>query len=296
MNLKDWLLLITISFMWGGSFFFNAILIDAVGPWTLTAGRVTIGALGVWLYVFLSRRRVPTDPGLWGFYLLLGTVSYALPFTVIAWGQIQITSGLASIINSMVPITTLVVTHFWPGGERMTRLKAFGVLTGFAGVFVLMLPKLQSGALGELLAYLAVYSASIFYAFGLNMARRLKSHSPVVTAAGALTGAAIVSLLFSITLESPPPLDNSSVWGAFLGIGLISTALAFSLMYSLLPRIGPVNFSTVTYMVPVTSIFLGISLLDERIEWIQLAGMAVIFVGLLFVDGRLFKRRAVQLK
>lgn len=293
MTFKDWLLLIAISFMWGGSFFFNSVLIDAVGPWTLTAGRVSIGALGVWLYIILSGRQIPTDPALWAFLLLLGTVTYALPFTAIAWGQIRITGGLASIINSMVPITTLVVTHFWPGGEKATRQKAMGVFTGFLGVFILMFPKLQAGAIHELLAYLSVYSATICYAFGLNMARRLKDHAPVVTAAGALTGAALVSLLAAAWLEGTPELGDSRVWGAFLGIGLISTSLAFSLMYTLLPRIGAVNFSMVTFMIPITSIFLGSSLLGEQLEWNQVAGMGVIFLGLLFIDGRIFNKTGV---
>ena len=288
MTFKDWLLLIAISFMWGGSFFFNSVLIEAVGPWTLTAGRVSIGALGVWAYILVSGRQIPGDPGLWAFLLLLGTVTYALPFTAIAWGQIQITGSLASIINSMVPITTLVVTHFWPGGEKATPLKALGVFTGFFGVFILMLPKLQAGAVDELLAYLAVYSATICYAFGLNMARRLKDHSPFVTAAGALSGAALVSLLAAALLEGAPQVSESRVWGAFLGIGLVSTSLAFSLMYTLLPRIGAVNFSMVTFMIPITSIFLGVSLLGEQLEWNQIAGMGVIFLGLLFIDGRLF--------
>jgi len=288
MILKDWLFLIFVSFLWGGSFFFNGILVQSVGPWTLTAGRVTIGAIGVWAYVILSGRKIPTDTALWGFYIFLGTIFYALPFTAIAWGQQQISSGLASIINAMNPITILVVTHFWPGGERATPLKFIGVLIGIAGVGLLTFPKFQAGALSELLAYLAVYSATICYAIALNIARRLKDHSPVVTAAGSLTGAALVSILFAVSMDGiPTGITGQTVW-AFLGIGLLSTSLAFSLMYYLLPRIGPVNFSMVTFMVPVTAIFLGLTFLGESIETIQLAGMLVIFLGLLFIDGRLF--------
>lgn len=285
MNFKDWLVLIFISLMWGGSFFFNAVLIENVGPWTLTAGRVTIGATGVWTYVILSGQKIPTDPALWRFYSLLGAIFYALPFTAIAWGQQQISGGLASIIDAMNPITILVVTHFWSGGEKATRLKFTGVLIGFVGVGLLTLPKLQAGAISELLAYLAVYSATICYAIGLNIARRLKDHSAVISAAGSLTGAALVSILLAAFVEGiPTEFGQQTIW-AFLGIGLISTSLAFSLMYYLLPRIGAVNFSMVTFMVPITAIFLGLTILDETI---QLAGMLVIFLGLLFIDGRLF--------
>ncbi len=288
MNQKDWLLLISISFMWGGSFYFNSILIQSVGPWTLTAGRVTIGALALWVYIVLSGRKIPTDPALWRFYLLLGFIAYALPFTAIAWGQLQISGGLASIINAMNPITILVITHFWPGGEKATPVKFFGVLIGFAGVALLTVPKLQAGAIDEVLAYLSVFSATICYAIGFNIVRRLKDHPPVITAAGALSGAALTSILIAGFLEGVPASFKQEEILALLGIGLISTSLAFSIMYYLLPRIGPVNFSIVTFMVPVTAIFLGVSLLGESLETIQLIGMSVIFLGLLFIDGRLF--------
>lgn len=290
MNPKDWFLLILVSLMWGGSFFFNAILVHSVGPWTLTAGRVTIGALGVWCYVILSGKKIPTDPELWRFYILLGFIAYALPFTAIAWGQLQISSGLASIINAMNPITILIVTHFWPGGEKANRMKFAGVIVGLAGVTLLTVPKLKTGAIGELLAYLSVYSATICYAIGFNIVRRLKDHPPVVTAAGALSGAALSSLLIAGFVEGIPAQLNSVEIFSFLGIGLISTALAFSIMYYLLPRIGPVNFSIVTFLVPITAIFLGVTFLGERLETIQMLGMSIIFMGLLFIDGRLFKK------
>ncbi len=290
MALRHWLLLILLSFMWGGSFFFNSILIKAVGPWTLTAGRVVIGALGVWAYVLLSGKKIPTEPKLWGFYLLLGGISYALPFTAIAWGQQQITGGLASIINAMNPITILIVTHFWPGGEKATQRKFIGIILGFIGVTILTLPKLKAGETGELLAYLAVYSATFCYAIGLNMVRHLKHHPPVVTAAGGLTGASIVALLCTYFVEGVPGHFDTSVWLAFLGIGLVSTALAFTIMYTLLPQIGPVNFSLVTFMVPISAIFLGTTFLAETIQLSQLIGMGTIFLGLLFIDGRMMKR------
>lgn len=275
--------------MWGGSFFFNAILVKAVGPWTLTAGRVCIGAIGVWVYVLLSGKKIPTDPKLWRFYLLLGAVAYAFPFTAIAWGQQHITGGLASIINAMNPITILIVTHFWPGGEKATRLKFIGIIIGFIGVIILTAPKLRAGEIGEIIAYLSVFSATIFYAIGLNIVRRLKDHPPVVTTAGGMTGACIISLIFAYFIDGVPTGLTAQSWLAFLGIGLISTALAFTILYSLLPKIGPVNISMVTFMVPISAIFLGTTFLGEQIQTIQLLGMAVIFLGLLFIDGRLIK-------
>jgi len=290
MLLRYWLLLIFVSFMWGGSFFFNSILIQSVGPWTLTAGRVTIGAMGVGVYALIQGLSIPVTTRRWLFYMLLGAISYALPFTAIAWGQQQITGGVASIVNALNPMTMLVVTHYWPGGEKATPLKFVGILVGFAGVVILTLPKIQAGAVDEVLAYLAVFSASILYATGFNLVRKLKDDPPVITAFGSLTGAALISLLIAFFIEGVPQNLDENVLLAFLGIGLISTSLAFSIMYYILPKIGLVNFSMVTFMVPISAIFLGTVFLGERLELIQIAGMSVIFVGLLFIDGRMLRR------
>lgn len=290
MTSKHWVILALLSLVWGATFFFNAILVNEIGPWTLTAGRTTIGAIGIWIFAFSTGQKVPTDWRLWRFYCLLGIFNYMLPFTVIAWGQLHITGGLASIINALNPMTILIVTHFWPGGERATKVKFFGIVLGFIGVAILTIPKLQSGSWDEVLGYLAVFSATIFYAIAFNIVRRVKDHPPLVNAASSLTGAAILSVILALSIEGVPSDMSSSALYAMLGIGTLSTAIAFSVMFYLLPVIGGVNFSTVTFMVPVSAIFLGTTILGERIEIIQLAGMAVIFFGLLFIDGRLFRK------
>lgn len=244
----------------------------------------------VWAYILVSDLKIPTDKGLWRFYFLLGFIGYALPFTAIAWGQMQITGGLASIINAMNPITILVVTHFWPGGEKATPVKLVGVLVGFSGVAILTAPKIQADAIDEVVAYLAVFSATIPYAIGFNLVRRLKDHPPVVTATGSLTGAAIVTLFLAYFIAGIPSNFSQPVILSFLDIGLISTSVAFAIMYYLILKIGIVNFSTVTFMVPISAILLGTTILGEEIESIQLIGMGVIFMALLFIDGRLLSR------
>ncbi len=120
--------------------------------------------------------------------------------------------------------------------------------------------------------------------------RKLRDDPPVLTALGSLSGAAIISLIIAYFIEGVPQNIDQNVVLAFLGIGLISTSLAFSIMYYLLPKIGLVNFSMVTFMVPISAIILGTSFLAEKIEAIQLLGMMVIFLGLLFIDGRFLRR------
>lgn len=294
MTTRYWILLAFLSLTWGATFFFNAILVEEIGPWTLTAGRTTIGAVGIWVFAFISGKKFPTDWRLWRFYFLLGLFNYMLPFTVIAWGQQHITGGLASIINALNPMTILIITHFWPGGERATPIKFVGIIIGFAGVAILTIPKLQAGSWDEILGYLAVFSATIFYAIAFNIVRRVKDHPPLVNAASSLTGAAVMAIILALSIEGVPAAMSQQVTFAMFGIGIISTAIGFSVMFYLIPIIGGVNFSTVTFMVPVSAIFLGTTLLGERINLNQLLGMSVIFCGLIFIDGRLLKRFAPE--
>lgn len=290
MTTKHWVILALLSLVWGATFFFNAILVNEIGPWTLTAGRTVIGAIGIWIFAVFSGQKFPTDWRLWRFYFFLGLFNYMLPFTAIAWGQQHITGGLASIINALNPMTILIVTHFWPGGERAKPIKFIGILIGFVGVAILTVPKLQAGSWDEVLGYLAVFSATIAYAIAFNIVRRVKDHPPLINAAASLTGAAIMSVIVAFGIEGAPlGLSQQGIYALF-GIGILSTALAFTVMFYLMPIIGAVNFSTVTFMVPVSAIFLGTTILGEKIEVIQLAGMAVIFFGLIFIDGRLFKK------
>lgn len=292
MTTKHWIVLALVSLVWGATFFFNEILINAMGPWTVTAGRTLIGAVGIWIFAFATGKRIPTDWRLWRFYFVLGLFNYCLPFTAIAWGQQHITGGLASIINALNPMTILIVTHFWPGGERATKVKFIGIFIGFVGVAILTIPKLQSGSWDEILGYLAVFSATIYYAIAFNIVRRVKNKPPLINAASSLTCAAIIATVIAFTLEGTPQNITQPVVLSMLGLGIFSTAIAFSVMFYLMPVIGGVNFSTVTFMVPVSAIFLGTTILHEKIEPIQLAGMAVIFLGLIFIDGRLIKRFA----
>lgn len=140
------------------------------------------------------------------------------------------------------------------------------------------------------MGYLAVFSGTIFYAIAFNIVRRVKDHPPLVNAASSLTGAAILSVILALSIEGMPGEISNAALYALLGISTLSTAIAFSVMFYLIPVIGGVNFSTVTFMVPISAMFLGTTILGEKIEIIQIAGMAVIFFGLLFIDGRLFKK------
>jgi drug/metabolite transporter (DMT)-like permease len=290
MSLRDWFWVALLGTIWGCSFLFNAILIREIGPLWVSAGRIGIGALGCWAYVVATGRKLPAPGKLYWQFFLLGVVGYVMPFALYPLSQEHLASGIVAVINAMTPMTTVIVSQFWPGGEKATPNKTFGVLIGFAGAAILASPSFRGGASAELWAMAACLLATLCYATTLNYSRKFAKLDPAIIASGALTGAAIAAIPLAFAFEGVPLVTKPESWAALLGIGLISTSFSFLLMYRLLPRVGATNFTITTYIAPVSAIILGVVVLHEVIEPIHVAGIAVIFVGLVVMDGRLVRR------
>ncbi len=290
MSGRDWFWVIFLGTIWGSSFLFNALLIREIGPLWVSAGRVGIGALGCWAFFFALRKQLPPLSMIYVHFFILGTMSYAIPFALFPLSQQYLAAGVAAIVNAMTPIMTVIVSHFWPGGEKASWGKSFGVLAGFAGVFILASPALAPGGTSQLWAIGACLSATICYAVALNYTRNFKSVDPSVMAACALTGATLSATVAAFIGEGMPVIATVEGWASMLGIGLLATAFAFQVMYRLLPRIGATNFSVVTFIAPVSAIVLSVTLLDEHILPSHVLGMLGIFIGLILIDGRLMRR------
>lgn len=287
MNLRDWAWIVLLGAIWGCSFIFNAVLIREIGPLWVSSLRVGIGALGCWAVMAALGKPIPRAPGLWLQLGALGILAYAIPFALFPLAQAHLASGIAAIINALTPMVTAIVSHFWIGGEKATRTKLIGVAVGFAGAFILVSPALGSGGASQLWAVAACLGATLCYALSLNITRSFKHVEPTVFAAIALTGAALASVPIAILVEGPPVMTRPESWGAALAIGLLSTAFTFQIMYRILPRVGATNFATTTFIAPISALVLGVTLLGETILPIQILGMLVIFLGLLFIDGRI---------
>lgn len=287
MTARDWLLILFLGAIWGCSFIFNAVLIREIGPLWVSAFRVTIGAAGCWMFLAMLGKPIPRDPVLWMKLGALGLLSYAIPFALFPLAQAHVASGVAAIVNALTPIMTVIVSHFWIGGEKATRGKSLGVLAGFTGAVVLASPALANGGDSQLWAIGACLLATLCYALSLNITRSFKDVEPTAFASIALTGAAVVSIPAALLTEGLPVITRAETWGAALAIGLISTAFTFQIMYRILPRVGATNFSATTFIAPVSAIILGVSLLGEVILPTHILGMLAVFVGLLLIDGRL---------
>lgn len=216
-----------------------------------------------------------------------------VPFSLIFWGQTRIAVGLAAILNATTPLFTVVLAHFLTRDEPLSANRVAGVLAGVAGVAVMIGPEALHELGLHLLAQIAVLGAALSYALAGIFGRRFQDMPPIVSAAGQVTASTVLLLPVVVLLERPWPglalgalSWGASTWGAILGLALLSTALAYLIYFRLLASAGATNLLLVTFLIPVSAIALGASLLGERLEVQHLAGMALIGLGLAAIDGR----------
>ena len=289
MNLRDWLFLILLGIAFGSSFFLNEVLLPVMGPLSISAGRLVIGALFCWAFVIVTGRlrRISWRRAI--AFLVHGTICFALPFAVLPFSQLYITSGTAGIANALTPVMVVVVSHFWPGGERATLLRTAGILFGFAGIVVMAVPAMGGGA-GEFWAIFFALLAPLGYGIGSNTVRWFRDLDTFYASAASLTGAAFSILPLALLVEGAPNLGGVGPWAAMVFMGVVPTGAAFLGLFWLMMRIGATATSTVTFIAPVSAVVLGIWFLGEVFTLPQAIGMALIFCGLALIDGRLWRR------
>ena len=291
MDRRTWGLLVMLSVLWGGSFFFVEVAADGLPPLTLATLRVGIAAAVLLAVVWedltpLSRVCLP-----WGAFLTMGVLNNVIPFVLIAWAQTRIDSGTAAILNATTPLFTVILAHWLTRDERLTVGRFAGVCVGIVGVAVLMGPQAMAGLGGETLAEAAVLCAACSYAFAGIFGRRLRAVPPMTAAAGMLGASTLILTPVALALDRPWTLAPG--WpavAAVIGLALLSTALAYRLYFRILNAAGATNLLLVTFLIPVTAIFLGAVVLGERLPWTAFAGMVLILGGLTLVDGRLTHR------
>jgi drug/metabolite transporter (DMT)-like permease len=286
MKTKDWLAFIALSLAWGSSFFWIKIAVQEVGPFLLVAFRVLFGILGLLVVLGFKRPKQALDRRAWQTLLILGITNTAAPFVLISWAEQHIDSAVAAILNSSMPLFTLVIAHFTVADDKMNFQKTFGVLVGFLGVVVLTARDLGGDLRMNFLAQLAMLGAVLCYAGSTVFARRnTQDISPVVRALIPLLSADAVIWAGALWLEAPVRLPALGLtWGALLWLGIIGSCVAYLLYYYLLHSVGPTRISMVTYMFPVVGVALGVLILNERLDFPLIAGAALILGSLVIVS------------
>jgi drug/metabolite transporter (DMT)-like permease len=290
MNALTWGLLLLLGLIWGGSFFFARVAVHYVPPFTLVLLRLSLAAVALHIYLAGRFGIYQVLRSHWPRFLLLGLINNAVPHTLIFLGQTQMGAGLASILNASTPIWTVLIGNQLTSDERLTSAKLIGCLAGLAGTAVLLAPSVTNSASVPLWALLLPILAAISYGFAAIYAKRFKGIAPPVVAAGQLTGSSLIMLPAALIVDQPWTLATppATAIAAILGLALLSTAFAYILYFRIMALAGATNTSLVTLLVPPSALLLGFLFLGERLGLTEIAGMMLIALGLLILDGRIY--------
>lgn len=294
MSLLEWVLLIVLSILWGGSFFFNGVAIRELPTFIIVVGRLVLGAVTLLIVMRAMGQRMPLERRVWMDFFVMGLLNNVVPFSLIVWGQTLVASGVASILNATTPLFTVIVAHYWTSDEKMTVGRLFGIGVGFVGVVVMIGGDLLQRGLLDSLAPMAILGAALSYAFAGVYGRRFKSTgiSPIATATGQVTASSVILIPVMLLVDRPwtVPLPSMATLGALAGLAVLSTALAYILYFRILKTAGATNLLLVTFLIPVSAIMLGTAVLDEILLPKHYFGMGLIGMGLAAIDGRLWTR------
>lgn len=284
-------MLLVLAVLWGGSFFFHDIAVRELPSFTLVWLRVAIAALALLLALRLLGQRMPGQGDVWMAFVGMGLLNNVVPFVLIVWGQHHIASGLAAILNATTPLFTVLVAHLLTPDERLTPLKLAGVVVGLAGAVAMVGPDALAGLGTDVTAQVACLAGALAYALAGIFGRRFKRMgiTPLATAAGQVSASTMLLLPLMLLVDRPWTLamPPSTTWAAVLGVGLLSTALAYVLYFRILAAAGATNLLLVTFLIPLSAILLGVSVLGETLLLRHLGGMMLIGAGLACIDGRL---------
>lgn len=288
---RTWVELIILGLIWGGSFLAIRLALNEVNFVTSVAHRVFWAALILWAYVWMRGLTVPRDPKVWGALFVMGLLNNVIPFSLMAWGQLYIPTGLTSVFNAGTAIFGVIIAALILADERLTMRKILGSAIGFFGVAMAIgLDSFRNFDITSL-AQLAVIGGTISYAFAGVWARlNLAGLTPQVAAAGMLTGSSLVMVPAAFIIDGAPSFALSlTAIGAIAYYVVFATAGAYLLYYKILAAAGSANTMIVTLLIPPVSIVLGALVLNESLMPNVYAGLALLALGLAILDGRLFR-------
>jgi drug/metabolite transporter (DMT)-like permease len=290
MSRADMLRLVILAGIWGSSFLFIKVSLEGMSDIQVVLFRTILGGAAMLALVMLRGLPVPRNLRLWGHLAIIGTIGNVLPFFLFAWAEDgRISSGLAGIYNGTTPLFTMVLAMFFLAAERATIARVVGLLLGFAGVVVVLAPWEGVGA-STIAGQVGCLAAAAAYGVALIWNRRNLpdfGYPPQSLALGQVVAAGAVTIL---TIPFAGWSDVSLTWrvtGSIVALGVFGTGIAFFLLYSLIESVGATRASTVTYLIPLVAVALGVVVLGEQVEWYHFAGGAIVLLGIMIAERRL---------
>ena len=290
MSAREWALLLLLSVLWGGSFFFSKVAVAALPPLTIVFLRFSGTAVLVYAYARARSIAIPGDMRSWLAFACMGLLNNLIPASLIVWGQTMIPSGLASVIIATTPIFSILAIRLTSADEPLGPPTISGMVLGLVGVSLLFDPGRGHAGGVSVTGIVACLGAAASYggANALGTRFRRLGIAPVAGAMGQMTTTAMMALPLMLALETPWRLavPSAAVWAAMAGLAVLSTAVGYVVFFRILATAGATNISLVTLLIPVTAVLLGSTVLGEHVSAGQMAGMALIALGLIAIDGR----------
>lgn len=289
-HLRDWGLLVLLSVIWGGSFLFAGIAVKELSPLVIVMTRVVIAAAALLPLHVILIGSLPKDRATWVAIIGLSILNNVIPFTLIVTGQTMITSGLASVINATSPLFGVAFLAL-SGLEPLVARKVAGIVIGIIGVAILKGASLF-GSASQSIGILLCLGAAASYGLGSLWAKqKLTGTAPLSMATGQLLVSSGIMLVLAFAFSEPAELLHASLasWLAILGLALLATSFAYIIFFRVVARSGPANVLLVTMMIPVSAIAMGVTVLGETLEPMEIVGALVIILALLIIDGRVLR-------
>ncbi len=293
MRMKDWLVLTFLSSLWGSSFFFIEIIIRDIPTITLVSIRLILSAVILYLILLISGKNLRLDKSLVVAFFVMGLLNSILPYSLIAWGQHYVSSGMSATLIASTPLLTVIAAHYLTPDEKATANKIIGVVIGLLGVAIMLKDQFSVNDSDLLIGKIVMLIAASCYASGAIYSKKVSKYgmSPIETATGQMAAGAIFLTPFALIIDRPwllptPGLDTVL---AMLGLVLLSSVLAYILFFKLMKTAGVTNLILVAFLIPVSSIILGVLVLNENFTLAHGLGMLFIGVSLTIIDGRALK-------
>lgn len=282
---RELALLLLLGVLWGVPFALTKLSLESIPPVTLTAARVALAALVLWVIVFGLRYELPRNGGLIFRLFVQCMLGCVFPYTFIALGQLSVNSGTTAILNSITPLFVYLISLAGSRHERTTLVRLTGAVVGLGGVVLVVGADAVAGLNGELAGQAAILIATFSSAVSVIHGRRFAGLAPEIVAAGTLTCAAVLLIPASLWLDAPWRIVPSSRSVAALVVNAVfATALGFVLYFRLIRTIGSLSTSSTSYLKPAVSVLIGCALLGEPLTWSIAVGLVAVVMGVAAIN------------
>tara|TARA_B100001057_G_scaffold460816_1_gene512250 strand:+ start:59 stop:940 length:882 start_codon:yes stop_codon:yes gene_type:complete len=286
MNLfkTNWFLLILLSAIWGGAFTLNKLALNLYTPEVIVAGRLITGSIFLIMLVYLIYKRFSISLSELNYYLFMSLVGIVIPFIAIINGQRNIDSAMAGILMATMPISTIILSHFFLEDEKMNQRKFIGFLISFFGVFILIYRDdlFQSNSISLTLeSQLLVILGSTLYSFAAIYGKKYKITNPVNASTGTILFATFFMTIYLLFIdETKPDIAMLLIDINILLLGILCTAIATVIYFQILQTSGASFLSIMNFLIPLWAILFGILILSDSFSWNYIFGLFVILFGI----------------